>query len=110
MFTGELNENLCVKTKLEHIPQILVINYTNYELREICSFVNNSESSVGHYKAYCKRAKNVWESYDNLNTTSDGVQSNVEVFCDLIYFIYSICDFIYSFKKNLSLHYFYQTL
>lgn len=62
--------NTTLKIKLNDVPEILTIGNLNYQLRGITSFVNGGElsvTSVGHYKAYCKRISS-WELYDDLAT------------------------------------------
>lgn len=73
-----------MKIKLNDIPEILTIDNLNYQLRGITSFDNGGElsvTSVGHYKAYCKRICS-WELYDDLATNSITVNSTTKVSCD----------------------------
>ena len=84
IFSGVSNTTL--KIKLNDIPEVLAIDNLSYQLRGITSFVNGGElsvSSVGHYKAYCKRISS-WEVYDDLATNSITLNSMTKVACDFI--------------------------
>lgn len=58
------------------------MQFTNW--RGIFSYINQGQSVVEHYKAYCKRINNSWEVYDDLTIKSKLIKASNEVLCDFI--------------------------
>jgi len=83
-FTSQ-NPRTTVFIKLSDIPPLLRIQNINYELRGICSLTGNV-SSVGHYKAYCRRVSNSWEIYDDLAVKSIPIKCETTVQCEYLYY------------------------
>lgn len=72
--------------KLSDIPSIINIQNIFYELRGVCAFSGGDFSSIGHYKAFCKRNQNNWELFDDLELKSIPIKENTVVQCESIFY------------------------